>query len=139
MGFCRKTTNFPFLHNTKPSQSNPINNITNGPCKSGHINNIASKVFLNKENDWVFSPESNHNIMVSLLSGHKVVMTNLNTTETGRLFFRDAWNSCCWRESRMFWATWQNACEHILSCCVTQFFLHASSESSQSSIFGFRC
>lgn len=48
--------NFPFLHDTTFSQSNPIiNNITNGPQKSGHIENIASKLFLNKENGWVFS------------------------------------------------------------------------------------
>ena len=36
---------------------------------------------------------------------------------------------------RMFWVTWQKACEHIPSHCVAQFLLHTS---SQSSIFGFR-
>ena len=51
-------------------------------------------------------------------------------------FFGDTQNSRCWQESRMFWVTWQNAQEHIPLCCVDQFFLRAS---SQSSIFGFCC
>ena len=54
-------------------------------------------------------------------------------------FFGDARNSYRWQESRMFWVTWQNEREHIPSCCLAQFFHRASSESSQSLIFGFRC
>ena len=52
------------------------------------------------------------------------------------VFFRDTQNSCRWQESRMFQATWQNSPEHILSSCVAQFLLRAS---SQLSIFGFHC
>ena len=33
------------------------------------------------------------------------------------------WNSCRWRQRRMFWVTWQNAREYLPSRCVAQFFL----------------
>ena len=57
----------------------------------------------------------------------------------GKAFFGDARNSSRWPESRTFWVTWQNARQHIPFCCLDQFFLRTSSESSQSSIFGFHC
>ena len=47
-------------------------------------------------------------------------------TETVRLFFGGCTKQLLWQESRMFWVTWQNAWEHIPSCCVAQFFLHAN-------------
>ena len=81
-------------------------------------------------------------ILLTEYENNTLICTEISTNllpKQVECFFGDARNSCRWQESRMFWVTWQNAREHIPLCRLAQFFRRASSESSQSSNFGFCC